>query len=102
MHIQLALDAACDCGQDDPRLASETLGAAIDQGLQAVGILIINHADQRGVYPSSRFNAVQTTDNDVELKIVILILVLNLATVWRDLDTFDATFDEAGSHLGFV
>lgn len=102
MHIELALDAACHSRKDNPRLAPETFGAAIDQRLQAVGVLIIHHADQRGIDPSSRLNAVETTDNDVELKIIILVLVLDLATVWRDLDTFYATLDEAASHLGFV
>lgn len=102
MHVQLAFDAARHSRKDNPRLASETLGATIDQGLEAVWVFLIHHADQSGIYPSSRLNAVETTDNDVELEVVVLILVLDLATVWRDLDTFHATFDEACSHFGFV
>lgn len=102
MHVQLALYAACHSRKNDPRLASETFGAAIDQGLQAVGVFIVHHADQSGIYPSSRLNAVETTDNDIELEVVVLVLVLDLATVWRNLDSFYPTFDEACGHLSFV
>jgi hypothetical protein len=102
MHVQLTLNATCDGGKNDPRLASEPLGAAVDQGLQAVKVVTVDHADQSSVDPSSCFNAVEPTDNKVELHIVILVLVLNLAAVWCNLDSFDAALDEACSHIGFV
>ena len=102
MHIQLALDAAGHSRKDNPRLASEPFSAAVDQGLQRVGVFIIHHADQCSVYPSPRFDAVETADNDVELEVVVLIFVLDLAAVWRNLDSFDATLNEACGHLSFV
>lgn len=102
MHVELTLDAACDGGKDNPRLASETFGAAVDQGLQAVEVVPIHHADQRSVDPSSCFNTVEPADNKVELHVVILVLVLNLAAVWSDLYSSHAAFDEARSHIGFV
>jgi hypothetical protein len=102
MHIQLTLDAACHSGKDNPRLASEAFCAAVDQGLQAVEIVPVHHADQSSVDPPSCFDTVQATDNDVELEVVLLVLVLDFAAVWVDLDSFDATFDEACSHFSFV
>jgi hypothetical protein len=102
MHVQLTLDAACNGGKDDPRLAPEAFGSAVDQGLQAVEVVPIHHTDQSGVDPPSCFDTVQATDNDVELEVVLLVLVLDFAAVWVDLDSFDATFDEACSHFSFV
>jgi hypothetical protein len=102
MHVELTLDAACDGGKDDPRLASETFGTAVDQGLQAVGVVLIQHANQSSVDPSSRFDAVEPADNKVELHIVILVLVLDLSAVWCDFDSSNAALDEACSHIGFV
>lgn len=82
-------------------MASEPLGAAVNQGLQAVRIVLIHHADQSSVDPSSCFDAVQTADDDVELQVIVFVLVLNLAAVWVDLDPLDTLFHKTCSNLGF-
>ena len=102
MHIELALNTACNGRKDNSGLASETLGTTIDQWLQAVDIFLVYHSDQGSIDPSSCFDTVQTADNNVELEVVVLVLVLNLAAVRVDLDSLDAIFDETSSHLGLV
>lgn len=102
MHIQLALNTACDGRKDNPGLASETFGTTIDQWLQAVDIVLVYHSHQSSIDPSSRFDAVQTANDDVELEVVVLVLVLNLAAVRVDLDSLDAILDETSSHLSLV
>ncbi|KAG9967186.1 putative NEDD8 activating enzyme, partial [Aureobasidium melanogenum] len=102
MHIQLAFNTACDGRKDNPGLASETFSTTVDQWLQAVDIILVYHSYQSSIDPSSCFNTVQAANDDVELEVVVLVLVLNLAAVRVDLDSFDAIFDEASSHLGLV
>lgn len=58
-----------------------TFGSTIDEWLQRLAIVLIHHVNQCGVDPSTRLYGVKTTDDDIELHIVRLVLLLDLAKV---------------------
>ena len=77
-----------------------TFSTTIDQWLQALGILHVNHADKSRINPSSGLDAVETADDNLELHIVILVFVLNLAHIWCNLDAFHSLLYESCSNFG--
>jgi len=85
-----------DCGR-----ASLTFSTAINKWLQAFDVVIVYHSDQRRVYPSSGLNTVKSTDNNVELHVIVLIFILDLAYKRRDLDTPHSLLDEPCCCFGF-
>jgi hypothetical protein len=68
--------------------------SSVNERLETLRILRINHPDKSGIDPPPGLDTIQTTYNDLELHVVILVLVLNLADIWRDLDTFDSLLYE--------
>lgn len=58
-----------------------TFSAAIDERLQALWVLLVDHVDERGIYPAPSLDGVQAADDKCELQVVVLVLVLNLAKV---------------------
>ena len=76
-------------------------GSSINQRLQTLRILIIDQIYQSRVDPSPSFNTVQTTNNNIELHIKLFVLILDLAVVWCDLDSFDSFLDKSGCNFGF-
>lgn len=76
-----------------------TFSPTIDKWLEALRILWVNHPDQGGVYPATSLNAIQTTDDDFELHVVVFILVLDFTDERSDLDALDPPFYKSGSNL---
>ena len=58
-----------------------TFGSTINEGLQTLRVVRVNHVHKCGVDPSPRLYGVETTDDEVELHVVVLVLVLDLAKV---------------------
>lgn len=101
MHVELAFDTGGQSREDDTCLPLETFGASVHQRLQRFWVVHVDHADESGVDPAPRLDAVESADDDLELHVEILVLVLDLAVERGDLDIF-ASFHHAGcSHLGF-
>lgn len=100
VHRQLAFDARREGGQDDTSLALEPFGATVDQRLEGLWVLHVHHVDERGVDPATRLDAVQAADDQLELHVVLLVLVLDLAVVGGDFDSRDAALDERSGNLG--
>jgi hypothetical protein len=76
-----------------------TFCSPVNERLQTLRILRINHPDKSGIDPPSGLDTIQTTDDDLELHVVILVFVLNLADIRRDLDTLNSLFYECCSDL---
>lgn len=103
MHIKLALDAGGDGGQNNASLALEALRAAIYEWLNVVRILrIFGNGHEHGVNPTSRLDAVESTDNKLKLLVKVLIKVLDATIVGGDADTLDTLFHKLCCDLGFV
>ena len=58
-----------------------TFSATVNQWFETLWILRVDEIDECGVDPSTGFNRVQTADDNVELHVIVVILVLNLAKV---------------------
>lgn len=58
-----------------------TFGSTVNKRLQRLAVVAIHHAYQCGVDPSPGLYRVKTTDDDIELHVVRLVLVLDLAKV---------------------
>lgn len=82
---------------DVTRMAASTY---IDQRLETLLVLFIDHAHQRSIDPASCFDRVETANEHVELHVVALVLVLYLADVRIDLTARHALHDEVGCHRG--
>ena len=82
-------------------MSKYTFCSAIDERLQTFWILEINHSDQGRVNPSSGFDAIKTTDDDLELHVVIFVFVLNLSYIGSDLNSLDSSFYKGSSNLSF-
>ena len=80
---------------------TRTFGSTVDQRFQALWVLWINHADQCGVDPAASLDTIETTNNNLELHVVILILILNFANVGRDFDSLDSLLDKSSGNLCF-
>lgn len=55
----------------------------INQGFPAVRVFFVHHVHQFGIDPSPSFHRIQTTHNDLELFVIVVIFVLNLPKVTR-------------------
>lgn len=80
-HVEAALVAARDGREHDARLALEALGAAVDERLEAVGVVAVDEVDEGGADPPARVDRVEAADDEVELHVVVVVLVLDLAVV---------------------
>lgn len=78
-----------------------TLGAPIHKRLQTLHVVHVHHFAEFVVDPAAGFNAVEPANHNVELHVIIVVLVLNLATIGRDGDAANALLDEPSSYLGF-
>jgi len=117
MHIQLALDTGSHRRVDHTSLSFETctqhkhvelnqsntptFSATVHKRLQTSLIIHVHHADKCCVDPSPGLDTVKSTDDNVKLHIVILVLVLDLADKGRDPNTLDALLHEPRSSLSF-
>jgi len=117
MHIQLAFDARGHRRIDNTRLSFETctqhkhvasnqpntltFSAAIHKRLQTSLVIHIHHAHKCRIDPPPGFDTVESTDDNVELHVVVLILVLDLANKRCDFDTFDTLLNEPRRGFGF-
>jgi hypothetical protein len=72
-----------------------TFGSSINQWLKAVFIFWVNQVDKCGVDPSPGLNAVQATNDYVELHVKIVVLVLDLAIMGRDRASLHPLFHES-------
>jgi hypothetical protein len=87
--------------QNYPRLSLEPLGTTINQRLHRIRILGIHHLHQRRVDPPPRLDRIQSTDDQLELLVICLVVVLDLAVVRCHFDAGDAVHDECGGDDGF-
>jgi hypothetical protein len=60
---------------------SQTFRSAINEGLQAFWILGVDHVHESGIDPSPCLYRVKTTNNEVELHVVVFALVLNFPII---------------------
>jgi hypothetical protein len=104
VHVELALDARRDGGEDDTSLTLEALGASIDKGLDSVGVFssLLGDGDKHSIDPSAGFDAVQAADNDLELLVELLVKVLNAVVVCGYGHALDAFLHEFGGDFGLV
>ena len=82
-------------------VAFKSFSSTINQWLHRVRVLLIDHADEGRIDPSPRFDAIQTAYNHGKLHVIVLILVLNLATVRCNLDTFHPLFNKLSGDFCF-
>lgn len=102
-HVERALVAGSDRGEDDTGLSLETwqsydvlisfesleskespartFGSTIDERLQTLGVLGIDEVDEGRAHPPARVDRVEPTNDNVELHVVVISLVLDLAEV---------------------
>lgn len=78
-----------------------TFSATINEWLETIGILVINHVDQGCIDPSTGLDAVQTTYDNLELHVEVFVEVLNSTVMGSNLDAFDPSLYESSCHLGF-
>ena len=65
----------------EPGQSDATFRSTVNEWLQTLGVFWVYHVDEGRVNPSPRLNRVKTTDDEVELHVVVLVLVLDLAKV---------------------
>lgn len=97
-HVKRAFVARGDSRKDNTRLTLEscasnssrcirdnsqrhTFGAAVNEGLKALRVVGVHEIDEGSVDPSPRFHRVKSTDDEVELQVIVIVLVLYLAKV---------------------
>lgn len=105
-HVETALVARRDGWQDDTSLSFETyeaegsrirhttgdrwnhlvhagptFSAAIDQRLETFWDLWVDEVDESGAHPPASVDRVQSADDEIELHVVVVIFILNLAMV---------------------
>ena len=102
-EIESALVASANRRQDDASLTFEacayayqreisrdaspstgyllTLRSTIDERLQTLGVLGVDQIDQCSAHPPPSVDRIEATDDHIELKIVIVVLVLDLAVI---------------------
>lgn len=102
VDLELALDASRHGGEDDPRLALEAFGAAVDERLERVRVVHVNHVAQLGVYPPAGLDAVQPADDKLELHIEVVVKLLDAAVMRRDLNVLYPLLDKAGGDFCLV
>lgn len=76
-----------------------TFSSTINQRLETLWVLGIHHSDQRCVDPATSFNAVQSTDDDLELHVIVFIFILDLANKRGDLDSFHSLLYKGSGDL---
>ena len=72
-----------------------TFCATIYQRLQALWVFFVHHVHKCSVDPSSRLDAIETADYQLELLVVGIVFVLYFAIEWCDLDTFDSLLNKS-------
>ena len=82
-------------------MPDDTFGSPVYERLQTLWILHVYHVNQSRIDPSPRFNAVETAYHHGKLHVVCFILVLDLAIIRGNIDTFDPPLDEGCSAFGF-
>lgn len=61
--------------------ARHTFRASVDQRLQALRVLLVHQPDQGRAHPPPRVDRIESADDHVELHVVVVVLVLDLAVV---------------------
>lgn len=77
-----------------------TFSSTVDQRLETLWVLRIHHSDQRCVDPATSFDAIQATDDNLELHVVVFVFILNLANKRCDLDAFHSLLYKGSGNLG--
>jgi hypothetical protein len=75
------LITARHCRYNHPRLALEPFGPTVDQWFHRIRILWVHHLNKRRVYPSSCFYTVEAADDQLKLRVVGFVVVLNFSMV---------------------
>ena len=76
-----------------------TFGSAVNEGLKTLD-RAADQADQGGVDPAPRLDAVQAANHELELHVEVVVLVLDLAVMRCDADALDTLLHEGGRHVG--
>jgi hypothetical protein len=82
-------------------LSEHTLRTTINQWLQGLEVILIHHSHERSIDPSTSFHTVEPADHHLELHVVILILVLDLAVERRYFDSFDSLLTKLAATSAF-
>lgn len=75
-----------------------TFSASIDQGLQALWHLWIDHVDKRRVDPPSGFYRIEPANDDIELHVIVFAFVLDLSVVSKLMMSFRRSDSGVGAH----
>lgn len=78
-----------------------TFSSTINKWLQARRVIFIDHRDQRGIDPASSFDAVQSTDDNIKLHVVVFIFVLDLADVGCDIHSLHSLLHKSSGDFSF-
>ena len=78
-----------------------TLRPAVDERLHALWVVLVDELHELCIDPPPRLDAVEPADDEVELHVVLVVLVLDLAKVRGDLASGDASHDELCCRDGF-
>lgn len=87
---------------------SQTFSASVNERFEsALHVFSVNHVYQRRVHPSPRLDRIESTNNDLELKVIFFILILDctmmtciesavteVRNVRSDCDAFDPFHDK--------
>lgn len=82
---------------------AQTFCTSVDQWLEVVHVarIVKRHINELLVDPSSCLYRIKTTHHQRELLVIIIVLVLDLADVGSDLNTFAPLLHESRSCCGF-
>lgn len=98
----------------------DTFCTTIDHRFEAFWVLRVYEIDQSRVHPSSSFDGVQSTDDQIDcdilslsnrmqyrryrkltLHVILVSFVLYLAEIWRDFNAWHAPHDKFCGHCSF-
>jgi hypothetical protein len=96
-----ARDGMCQVYRAGGLKKKNTFCTAINEWLETLWVIWVNHSHKSRVYPSSSLNTIETTDDYLELHVIVLIQVLDFSNIWSDFDAFNALFYKSSRHLCF-
>lgn len=103
VHVELALNTGCHGRKYDSGLALEALSPTINQRLDGVGVFgLLGDRYQHGIDPTACLDAVESTDNKLELLVELLIKILNAVVMGSDGDALDSVLDKLGGDFCFI
>lgn len=79
--------------------ATLTFSSTINQWLQTLWILRVDHPNKGGINPASGLDAVQPTDDNLKLHVIVFILILDLAHVRCDIDSLHPLLHKGSSNF---